>query len=79
MIRAGTTDTKGKEWHTFVCILVEPTKGVDLIVVAIRHRGIDQACRYMAQRLSDTGTVVRTATATPGWTGRHEEGLLRLL
>ena len=33
------------EDYTFIGILVEATKGIDLIVPAIRNRGIDQASR----------------------------------
>lgn len=63
-------------WDTFVRELVKAAKGVDLIIVAIRHGGIDEACGHMALRLPCARAVLRTTAATTGWTGGHDERLL---
>lgn len=69
----GTTVTTANEkLPTLIGILVETSKGVDLIVAAIRHRSVDQACWDIPQGLLDAGTVVgATSTAFRG-TSRHE-------
>lgn len=63
---------------TFIGVLVEATESVDLVIIAIRHRRIDQARRHMAQCLADARAVVRTpATITTTTRTRwHKESIL---
>lgn len=62
--------------RTFIGILVKPPKRIDLIVVAIRHRRIDQACGDISLSLLNARAVIRAAPADGGRTGRHKVGLL---
>lgn len=43
--------------HTLVCILIEPSKGVDLVIANICHRGIDEASRPLSDCGDDLGHV----------------------
>ena len=41
----------------FVSVLVEPAKGVDLVVSTVRHRGIDKTCGTLAEGAGHLGPV----------------------
>jgi hypothetical protein len=58
---------------TFIRVLIEAAESVDLVIIAIRHRSIDQAGWHMALRLADARAVIRAATATTTETRGHEE------
>lgn len=38
--------------HTFVCVLIKPAKGIDLVIPAIRYGSIDKASRPLPASLS---------------------------
>jgi hypothetical protein len=61
-----------KSVSTFVCELIESSKCIDLVIVAIRHGCIDQTRRNIALGFADDGAIISATTATSSWTGRHE-------
>lgn len=66
--------------QTFVGILVESPKGIDLVVSAVSYRGIYQARRDLALAFLDGRAIVDAGpTASRSWTGRHEVGILDVL
>lgn len=41
----------------FVGVLVKATEGIDAVVTAIGHRGIDETCRPLAEGSRDSGAI----------------------
>ena len=70
----------GRDSHTFVCVLVKATEGVDAIVAAVRQGGIDQTCGDMALGLVHSRDRVGqgSCAATARRAGRHQVCILRL-
>ena len=60
-----------------VCILVEAAEGIDLVVSAIRDRGINKARRSLAQSSRYLGTVAITITSALSRRIGHEKGIIR--
>lgn len=61
--------------QTFIGILIETPEGINPIIVAVRHRGIDQTGGDTALGFLDTGAIVRGGPTTC-WTGRHQVSVL---
>lgn len=59
----------------FVSVLVEPTKGVDLVVPTVRHGGIDKTCRTLAQSASHFGPVT-VRRGLLHWRTGHDVGVV---
>lgn len=57
-------------------VLVKSSKGIDGVVSAVGHRGIDKTCRSLAQGFRDLGTVA--IEAGPVLDGRvgHDVGVV---
>ena len=55
--------------QTFISVLIKTTKGIDVIVAAVRHRGIDQACGDMPFCLLDARPVIASGLSASRGTG----------
>lgn len=62
----------GRDWLTFVSELVEPSKGIDLIIAAISDGRIYEARGDIPDGFFNAGTVVSAAPTAFRWTGRHQ-------
>ena len=71
-------DYYSKSWQlTLISILVEASKGIDLVIAHVGHRGIDQAGRLGTDCGDDLGLVAfggRLAVADGA--GSHQEGVV---